>query len=524
MKLSLRLSLLALLLLLGVLLGRWLSRTDSSGQEQEVVVGGALPVRIEADTSWQPSPTTQVSYPRGAFGGQLVVTFEDEAAYRAYLAELERAGVSVTGRIDRLLTLRLNESTLRKYFPKNGDIKVGFNYEVQPPLPPELVNPEALARLRAFGLSATQITGEQASTGKGVRIAILDSGLMEHAQFAESDIEVLDYTESGMDAEGAGHGTSVASIIGGKEGIAPDATLLVMRVLGEEGIGSSFTVASAIVDAVDADADIINLSLGLYVDTPILRNAVAYAEQQGVLLVAAAGNDGYGALSYPAAYESVIAVTAVDANSTQAIFPNQSKEIDFAAPGVGILTAKDDSGTTLFTGTSAAAPFVSGILATLLASELNQSPQQSVELLSNYLNEAGAPGVDPLYGAGIVDWQRLRERDQEGVIDIALAGITLGEGAMPGTTMPVEVTVQNRGTEWLYNAQLEVTLGGSEPQQFKLEALAPGKTATRKVTALSPANQDEPELEIVATVLPEEELRDLRLENNFKAVQFVPNQ
>lgn len=521
MKLATRLSLLACLLLFGLLVGRWLNdqvpppEQLSSADAEGTTGSDVVPV-------WQPSSMTPISYPAAALGGQLLVTFEDAAAYHAYLAELERAGVPVPGRIDRLLTVRLNESVLREHFPQDGELKLGYNYQVQPPLPPEVVNPEVLASLRAYGVSAAQIVGELDSTGAGVRVAILDSGLMEHAQFAESEIEVLDYTESGMAGEGAGHGTSVASIIGGKEGIVPDATLLAMRVLGADGIGSSFTVASAIVDAVDADADIINLSLGLYVDTPVLRNAVAYADQQGVLLVAAAGNDGYGALSYPAAYASVIAVTAVDANAMQAIFPNQSAEIDFAAPGVGILTAQEELGTTLFTGTSAAAPFVSGTLATLLASNPNQLPQQSVELLSDYLNEAGAPGADSLYGAGVLDWQRLRERDQKDVIDVALASVTLGTDAQPGTTMPVEVTVQNRGTEWLYNAQLEVVLGDNEPQAFKLEALAPGKTTTRKVTALAPANQDEPQLQIIAKVLPEEGQADLRLENNLRAVQFQP--
>ncbi len=518
-----RLGLLALLLLIGVLAGRWLNQREVPS-EPELTRAQPIVGSVEPGIAWQPSAAGPIPYPKSAKHGQLVVTFEDEAAYRAYLAELERAGTPASGQIDGLLTLLLDEATLRARFPREGDVKVGFTYEVQPPLPPEAINPEAFAYLRGFGVSAAQIVGEMDSTGEGVRVAILDSGLMEHAQFADSDIEVLDYTGSGMDAEGAGHGTSVASIIGGKEGIAPDATLLVMRVLGEDGIGSSFEVASAIVDAVDADADIINLSLGLYVDTPVLRNAVAYAEQQGVLLVAAAGNDGYGGLSYPAAYESVIAVTAVDANATQAIFPNQSKDIDFAAPGVGVLTAKGDLGTASFTGTSAAAPFVSGTLATLLASDSNRMPQQAVELLGDYLNEAGAPGVDPLYGAGVLDWQRLRERDQDDVVDVALASVYLGQDALPGTTMPVEITVQNRGTEWLYNAQLEVVVGDNQPQQFKLEALAPGKTTTREVTALAPADQNAPELQIVATVLPEDKDSDVRLENNLKAVQFLPNE
>ena len=516
------LGLLALLGMLAVLLWLGLSGTDTPSQ-REGAGRDLAPASQARPGASQPSANEALDDPETVVSGGLLLYFEDESTYRAYLAELAVAGRSPIASIDGLLTLQLDEATLQEHSPKQGGVRLGSNYRMQSPVPPELVHPEALARLRAYGLPASEIVGDMDSGGAGVRVAILDSGLMEHAQFAQTDIEVLDYTESGVDGEGAAHGTSVASIIGGAQGIAPDATLLVMRVLGADGSGTSFDVASAIVDAVDADADIINLSLGLYVDTQVLRNAVAYAEQQGVLLVAAAGNEGYSGLAYPAAYESVIAVTAVDAEGRQAIFPNQSEAIDFAAPGVGILTAQEAMGTSSFTGTSAAAPFVTGTLATLLASASNPIRQQAVELMTEYLNEAGAPGVDAAYGAGVVDWQRLRERDQDDVVDLALASVTLGRDAQAGTTMPVEITVQNRGTEWLYGAQLDVALGAQEPQQFELEVLAPGKTTTREVTALPPANQEAVELRIVATVQPEDPQRDLRPENNFKAVQFVPN-
>jgi subtilisin family serine protease len=353
-------------------------------------------------------------------------------------------------------------------------------------------------------------------------VAALDAGLQEHPQFEDVHIVDIDLVGGGVGGAGAAHGTSVASIIAGSEGIAPMAELLVVRVLDDEGLGNSYQVAQGIVQAVDRGAKLINMSLGVYQDSAVLRQAVQYAQEHGVLMVAAAGNDGYGRMPYPAAYSAVLSVTAVDGNGQYALFPNQSKEIDFAAPGVGVLTANEDEGTVLFSGTSAAAPFVSGTLASLLSGEDALPPQQAVELLQRYLNDQGAPGVDPVYGAGLLDWDRLRERSTTGILDVALAGIYLQPDALPGTTMPIEVTVQNRGTSWLSDAELEVLVGEAEPVSFILGSLGPGQTTTRKVFTQIPALDSDEALTLAARVIPENVNNDIRLENNMKSVSFRP--
>jgi subtilisin family serine protease len=273
---------------------------------------------------------------------------------------------------------------------------------------------------------------------------------------------------------------------------------------------------------VDLGVKIINMILGVYQYTPLLRQAVSYAHERGVLLVAAAGNDGYNRMPYPAAYPEVLAVTAVDASGQQALFPNQSKDIDFAAPGVGVLTAKEDQGTILFSGTSAAAPFVTGTLASLTSGDDALPPKQAVELLQRYLNDRGAPSTDAVYGGGIVDWDRLRERSETDLLDVALADIFLQRDALPGTTMPIEVTVQNRGTNWVSDAQLEVFIGEAEPVSFTLGSLGPGQTTTRKVFTQIPGLDSDEILTLVARVMPEDISQDIRLQNNIKAVTFKP--
>ena len=139
-------------------------------------------------------------------------------------------------------------------------------------------------------------------------------------------------------------------------------------------------------------------------------------------------------------------MTAIDARNRQAGFPNQSESIDFAAPGVAILTAAEAGKTQLFTGTSAATPFVTGTLASLLSRDPLQSPDQVVAELKQSLNESGALGPDPLYGGGWVDWDRLSDTGESERADIALADIHLPADALPGTNVPVEVIIQNRGT------------------------------------------------------------------------------
>jgi len=472
----------------------------------------------------EPPTVENISFPKNAIEGEFVVHFTTRGDYLAYLKALAGAGLAPLGQIDELLAVRIPESALLLANFGQYGARASYSYRVERPAPPVERDPEAFAGLTGFGASARAITGGSSDgTGRGVIVGILDSGIQAHPQFDDVYIVHIDLAGGGVAGPGAAHGTSVASIITGSEGIAPEAELLVVRVLDDEGLGNSYHVAQGIVQAVDLGVKVINMSLGVYQDTPLLRQAVAYAHERGVLMVAAAGNDGFDRMPYPAAYPEVLAVTAVDGSGQQARFPNQSEEIDFAAPGVGILTAKEDEGTTLFSGTSAAAPFVSGTLATLISGSEALPPKQAVALLRRMLNDQGAPGADPVYGAGVVDWDRLRERGTVGLLDVALADIYLQPDAQPGTTMPIEVTVQNRGTRWFGDAVLEVFIGeAEEPVSFTLGSLGPGQTTTRKVfTAVPPLDSDET-LSLAARVLPEKMMDDVRLENNVKAVTFRP--
>jgi subtilisin family serine protease len=332
----------------------------------------------------------------------------------------------------------------------------------------------------------------------------------------------LDLVGGGMAHFGAEHGTAVASIISGSEGVAPNADLLIVRVLNADGTGNSFDVAQGIVRAVNLGVEVLNMSLGVYEDSYVLREAVHYAKSHGVLMVAAAGNDGYTRMPYPAAYPQVLSVTAVDSLGRQAIFPNQSDQIDFSAPGVGVLTASAEQGTMLFSGTSAAAPFVTGTLASMLSVQPTRNQQEIIDLMKRHLDDAGAMGTDAVYGDGLINWDRLRERDEASIVDAALADIYLQPDALPGTTMPIEVMVQNRGTAWLTASMLTVQVGDSEPVHFTVGTLGPGQTMTRKVYSTVPTISSAESLGITAQVMTTQPLEDIRLQNNTKSVIFRP--
>jgi len=207
--------------------------------------------------------------------------------------------------------------------------------------------------------------------GQGTIIAVLDTGAdLDHPTLAArllagrdivNDDALPDDEGNGL---GWGHGTHVTGILAK---VAPQSTILPVRVLDSNGRGNTFTLAYAIEWAVNQGADVINLSLGTNADSLVLRDTIQKAIAQGVIVVAAAGNMNTDQPQYPASYPDVIAVTAVDANNQKAPFANYGAAwVDLAAPGVGIISTMVGplgSGYATWSGTSMAAPFVSGAAA-----------------------------------------------------------------------------------------------------------------------------------------------------------------
>ena len=215
------------------------------------------------------------------------------------------------------------------------------------------------------------------STGKGVLVAVVDTGVSRaNPQLADAvaggrSFVSEDSVVATVDCDG--HGTLAAGIIAarpthesGLVGIAPDAKILAYRYAAGGDKGSrAKAMARAIVAAVDDGATVVNVSSVTLSNLNDLRDAVAYAEDHDVLIVAAAGNSGDGAdeVTYPARYPGVMAVAAVDARGGWWDKSQTSVPISVAAPGVGVLGSAPIAGNAVGDGTSFAAPYVSGLAA-----------------------------------------------------------------------------------------------------------------------------------------------------------------
>ncbi|SEL79010.1 S8 family peptidase [Paenibacillus sp. OK003] len=244
-------------------------------------------------------------------------------------------------------------------------------------------------------------------TGKGVKIAVLDSGYSQH-----SDLKVKSgysfITNSNNYADDFGHGTHVAGIIAasingeGVVGVAPMAEIYAIKVLDQGGRGSYFTLIEGIDWSIKHKMDIINISFGGENPSQILEEKIQEAYDAGILIIAAAGNDGYmgdDTILYPARYSTAIAVGAIDSNNERAFFSAKGPALDLVAPGVKVLSTLPNNQYGMKSGTSMAAPHVTGVAALILDKNKKLSPNEVVDILES---TAKPLGVISEYGHGIV--------------------------------------------------------------------------------------------------------------------------
>lgn len=261
--------------------------------------------------------------------------------------------------------------------------------------------------------------------GAGVRVAVVDSGVSsDHPSLTGKVQPGVDFVNPAAGpglCDENGHGTLIAGIIAGREsvsagfrfhGVAPEATIVPVRVLRDQRRSFendlSQRIAAAIRWAVDIGrADVINLSLTT-VPTSQLRGAVAHALDRGVVVVAAAGNEGepdQGQAVYPAAYDGVIGVASIDRDDAHVSSSSTGTHIDVAAPGVRIAGPSPAGGGYLFSeegGTSFAAAFVSGVAALIRARDPALTPQQVAERITQTAQHP-IDQWNPEVGYGVVD-------------------------------------------------------------------------------------------------------------------------
>lgn len=272
-----------------------------------------------------------------------------------------------------------------------------------------------------WGLRAIQAPEAWKEGGRTVQVtvAVLDTGVdythpdLANRVDAQNGYNYIDGNFDVMDDDG--HGTHVAGIIAaelnsiGIAGVSgnADVKILPLKVLDDQGNGTMYDVSFAIMDAVDKGADVINLSLSGergQEEPKMLQEAIAYALEHDVVVVAAAGNDGDRVGRYvPASIPGVIAVSAVDEELELVKFSNYGSEIALTAPGEEILSTYLHGRYVYASGTSQAAPFVSGTIALMKASEPQLGMQEIEERLQRSAIDLGRKGPDEKYGYGLVN-------------------------------------------------------------------------------------------------------------------------
>lgn len=277
----------------------------------------------------------------------------------------------------------------------------GTGAEATPVPQPDLWHLETLGVLAADALGCF---------GQGVTIALIDSGVSAHEELTDSLLPGHNYLDGSSDVtDNIGHGTFAAGLIAasddgeGLSGAAPGAMVLPLKCFDTGASTTVATICAAIYDAVDVyGCKLINMSFGLTSDNSALRQAVDYAAAQGVLLTAAVGNRGTAQLYYPAAYDSVIGVGAVDSGCLQASFSQTNASVLVTAPGKDLCSAASTGGWRTDSGTSFSAPLVTAVLARLLNVDPTLDLDAAAALLSATAADLGEAGYDTAYGHGLV--------------------------------------------------------------------------------------------------------------------------
>lgn len=267
----------------------------------------------------------------------------------------------------------------------------------------------------------SQVAYDNGINGTGVNVSVLDTGIdYNHPDLKDNykgGYNFVAFNTNPMDDNCLSlnkecHGTHVSGIIGAEKngfgvvGVAPNVSLYAVKVLNGGGLGDTLSIISGLEWAVDNKMDIVSMSFSGADDISV-HNAVDKAYNAGLLLVAAAGNTNGGNVTYPAGYDSVIAVTATDSSDLNANFAPIDTRIELAAPGVNINSTKGiavNGGYGILSGTSMAVPHVAGVAALIYSTGIRNNIQVR-SILDNTAKDLGVQGRDNIYGYGLVDAQ-----------------------------------------------------------------------------------------------------------------------
>jgi serine protease len=289
-----------------------------------------------------------------------------------------------------------------------------------------------------FGIQAEPAWAH--TRGAGITVAVVDTGVAyeEYNGFYQAPGLASTHFTDGYDFinntthanDDAGHGTFVTGVLAsnlidgaGTSGVAPEVTVMPVKVLGQDGQGRDYDVARGVRWAADHGAGVINLSLGAQGSGQSLSDAIRYAASKDCVVVAAAGNENASQVSYPAAFTDCIAVGSSCFDGTRAPYSNRGRKLELMAPGGNLGQDLNHDGRAdgivaqtfdpqngydsfdyqFWEGTSFSSPQVAGVVALVRAANPNLAALDIRLLLQSTALDLGADGRDNYYGYGLVD-------------------------------------------------------------------------------------------------------------------------
>jgi len=319
---------------------------------------------------------------------------------------------------------------------------------------------------------------EGGNLGAGVKVAIIDSGIdYTHPDLDDNYVGGYDFVNSDNDPmDDAGHGTHVAGTVAAEDdgagvvGVAPEAELYALKVLGADGSGDYSDVIAALQWVVDNGIQVTNNSYGSSGDPgETVKTAFDNAEAAGVLNVCAAGNSGNPPgrgdnVIYPARYASCIAVAATNQDDKRTRFSSTGPDVELAAPGVDILSTYIGGGYATGDGTSMAAPHVAGTAALAIAAGITDVRGALVSTA----DDLGDSGWDTKYGYGLVDADEAAGVPEDNPPTVSITSPTDGSTFDSGATITFQGTANDTedgdltaSLVWTSNIDGQIGTGGS---------------------------------------------------------------
>jgi subtilisin family serine protease len=325
-----------------------------------------------------------------------------------------------------------------------------------------------------WGLHAIGAEGAWGITrGAGVTVAVLDSGVDDtHPDLAGRLLPVIDLVGDGRSGDPFGHGTRVAGIIAGVmdgagiAGAASDVRILPIRVLAAQGEGDQGRTARGVRAAVAAGAQVINLSLSSQTENRSQSDAIRFAVNHGVTVVAAAGNrrNQGSPIAYPAAYPGVVGVSSIGRRLQPSGFASRGTFIDLVAPGERVISTEAGGSWGRADGTSMAAAYVTAGAALVRAANPTLSGAQVDEILLSTAQDVGPAGRDDESGYGVlrVDRAVRAAAGLPGGLPIPSARVTV-QSVASGSKLVVDVDPDLTAGAWTFGVERQRGDGSWRP-------------------------------------------------------------